>query len=89
MNNFEYSNQLDALISQFYFRMKLYMFQTVPLSIIRSISLYTQQCVYSEILLMMIEELSEPCRVSFQNKIEKLVHLYGFIIRNLSQCTVT
>jgi len=46
--------------------MKIYMFRTVPLSIIRSISLYTQQwymskkfadicrcCVYSEKLLMM------------------------------------
>ena len=27
------------------------------------------------------EELSETCRVSFQNKFEKLVHLVGFIIR--------
>ena len=27
------------------------------------------------------EELSETCRVSFQNKSEKLVHLIGFIIR--------
>ena len=27
------------------------------------------------------EELSETCRVSFQNKFEKLVHLIGFIIR--------
>jgi hypothetical protein len=27
------------------------------------------------------EELSETCRVSFQNKLEKLVHLVGFIIR--------
>jgi len=36
-------NQLDALISQIYFGMKLYMFQTVPLSIIRSFSLYKQQ----------------------------------------------
>jgi hypothetical protein len=35
------------------------------------------------------EELSETCRVSFQNEIEKLVHLVGFIIWNLSQCTVT
>ena len=26
------------------------------------------------------EELSETCRVSFQNKIKKLVHLVGFII---------
>jgi hypothetical protein len=36
-------NQLDALISQIYFGMKFYMFRTVPLSIIRSFSLYTQQ----------------------------------------------
>jgi len=28
------------------------------------------------------EELSETCRVLFQNKIEKLVHLVDFIIRN-------
>jgi hypothetical protein len=35
------------------------------------------------------EELSETCRVSFQNKFEKLVHLVGFIIKNLSRCTVT
>jgi hypothetical protein len=27
------------------------------------------------------EELSETCRVSFQNKFEKLVHLVGFIVR--------
>jgi hypothetical protein len=27
------------------------------------------------------EELSETCRVSFQHKFEKLVHLVGFIIR--------
>jgi len=36
-------NQLDALISQIYFGKKLYMFRTVPLSIIRSFSLCTQQ----------------------------------------------
>jgi hypothetical protein len=35
------------------------------------------------------EELSETCRVLFQNKFEKLVHLVGFIIRNLSRCTAT
>jgi len=38
-------------------------------------------CVYSEKLLMMERELSETCRVSFQNNFEKLVHLVGFIIR--------
>jgi len=36
-------NQLDVLISQIYFGMKLYVFRTVPLSIISSFSLYTQQ----------------------------------------------
>ena len=34
---------IDALISQIYFCMKVYMFWTVPLSIIRSFLLYTQQ----------------------------------------------
>jgi len=38
-------------------------------------------CVYSARLLMMDGGLSETCRVSFQNKFEKLVHLVGFIIR--------
>jgi hypothetical protein len=36
-------NQIDGLISQIYFGMKLYMFRTVPLSIVRSFSLYIQQ----------------------------------------------
>jgi len=36
-------NQPDALIFPVYFGRKLYMFQTVPLSIIRSLSLYMQQ----------------------------------------------
>jgi hypothetical protein len=30
------------------------------------------------------EELSEICRISFQNKFEKLVHLVGFIVRKWS-----
>jgi hypothetical protein len=38
-------------------------------------------CVYNEKLLMTERELSETCRVSFQNIFEKLVHLVGFIIR--------
>jgi len=32
------------------------------------------------------EELSETCRVLFQNKFEKLVHLVGFIIRTVTLC---
>ena len=35
------------------------------------------------------EKLFETCRVLFQNKFDNLVHLVGFIIRNLSRCTVT
>jgi hypothetical protein len=107
--------------------MKLYMFRTVPLSIIRSYSLYTQQWYISHrfvdsfragagaaagsgwncssILIFhpdpaaaarklsvwrtiaectvnnswwWTEELSETCRVSFQNKFEKLVRLVGY-----------
>ena len=43
MTNFFIINQTDALISQIYFGRKICMFQTVPLSIIRSFSLYIQQ----------------------------------------------
>jgi len=120
-----------------YFGMKLYMFWTVPLPIIKSFSLYIQQrymsyrfadslragterncqfhpdpvrklsgwewncqlhpdparklssklydiyhcCVTVKNSWWWIEELSETCRISFQNKFEKLVHLVGFIIR--------
>jgi hypothetical protein len=61
-------NQRDALISQIYFRIELYMFRTVSLSTIRSLALCRQQyiqvmlitcmtitfcCVYSTRLLMM------------------------------------
>ena len=74
------------------------MFWTVPPSIIRSFSLYTQQwymsyrfvdiyhcCVYSEKLLMM-DRGNCPKHVEFHsdNKFEKLVHLVGFIIRNIT-----
>jgi len=46
-NKFRYKkNQLDALISQIYFGMKLYMFRTVPLSIIRSIFTVHSAIVY-------------------------------------------
>jgi len=41
-------------------------------------------CVYSGKLLMMGRELSETCRVSFQNKnFQKLVRLVGYIISSL------
>jgi hypothetical protein len=47
-------------------------------------------CVYSEKFLMM-DTGTVPKHVEFysKNKFEKLVHLVGFIIRNLSRCTVT
>jgi hypothetical protein len=136
--------------------MKLCMFRTVPLSIIRTFSLYTQQwymsymsadiyhcCVYSDceqehlllhtscqqtfmtytivvctvivsrsiyscsqavsILVWHIPMLCvqwkspddgqrncpKPVEFHSKNKFEKLVHLVGFILRNLTRCTVT
>jgi hypothetical protein len=70
------------------------MFRTVPLSIIRTFSLYTQQWYMSANMYDIFhccvenswwwtEELSETCGVSLQNKnFEKLVSLVGSIIRN-------
>ena len=106
--------------------MKLYMFRTVPLSIIRSFSLYTQQWYMSyrfadslragsgwncsSILILLANCQQTVWRVSllcvqwktpddgqrncpkhvefhFKNKnFEKLLHLIGFIIRNISNC---
>jgi len=83
------------------------MFWTVPLTIIRSFSLYTQQRYMSyrfadslqtvskrvwHIPFLRVQwktpdggrrNCSETCRVSFQNKFEKLVHLVGF---NCKKC---
>ena len=118
------------------FGMKLYTFRTVPLSIIRSFSLYTQQWYMLYRFADSCEQLISqtyfwnetlhvldsssvhhqefftvhiamvyvvqwktpddgqrncPKRVEFhsKNKFEKLVHLVGFIVRNLSWCMVT
>jgi len=70
------------------------MFRTVPLSIVRSFSLYSQQrymsaklydiylcCVYSEKLLMMDRNCPKHVEFYSTNKFEKLMHLVGFIIR--------
>ena len=56
------------------------MFQIVPLSIIRSFSLYTQQWHMSYSLLTAV---SKPVEFYSKNKFEKLVHLHviGFTIR--------
>jgi hypothetical protein len=54
------------------------MFRTVPLSIIRSFSLYTQQwymayrCVTYTIAVFTVKK---------KNKFEKLVRIFGFVIR--------
>ena len=67
------------------------MFRTVPLSIIRSSSLYTQQtcmtytiAVYSVKLLMMDRGTVRNMQFYSKNKFEKLVHLVGFIISTKS-----
>ena len=62
------------------------MFRTVPLSIIRSFSLYTQQWYMSYRFADSLRAGSGrncPKHVEFysKNKFEKLVHLVGFIIR--------
>jgi len=68
------------------------MFRTVPLSIIRSSSLYTQQGYMSYRFADSLQAVSKtpddgqrncPKHVEFysKNKLEKLVHLVGFIIR--------
>jgi len=95
------------------------MFRTVPLSIVRSFSLYTQQWYMSFRFADSLRSGSCSQAVSksiwhtpllcvqwktpddgqrncpkhvefyFKNKFEKLVHLVGYVIRNLSRCTVT
>jgi len=52
-------NQSDALISQIYFGRKLYIFRTVPLSIIRSFSLYTQQQIC--VIQVTVTAVSKTC----------------------------
>ena len=82
--------------------MKLHMFRTLPLSIIRSFPLYTavvyviQFCWHIPLLCVQWKTPDDgqrkcPKHVDFHsnNKFEKLVHLVGFIIRNLSRYTVT
>jgi hypothetical protein len=64
------------------------MFRTVPLSNISSLFTVHSAVVYSiQVCGQWIncwwwtEELSETCRVSWQNKFEKVVHLVGFITK--------
>ena len=112
-SNFFAIKKLDALISQIYFVMKLYMFRTVRRSIIRSLFTVHSAMVYAiqvcrqlssrtwscskavykpvwHVPLLSVQwinswwwtdELCETCRVSWQNKFVKLVHLVGFITK--------
>ena len=82
---------------KYIFGIKHYMFQTVPLSIIRSFSVCTQQwCMsyrFADSLLLLCgqwkthDDGQRNClkHVEFysKNKFEKLVHLVGFITRKL------
>jgi len=66
------------------------MFRTVPLSIIRSFLLYTQQ--YIQVLLCVqwktpdngLRNRQKNAEFHFKNKFDKLMHLVGFIVRRLN-----
>jgi hypothetical protein len=58
--------------------MKLYMFRTVPLSIIRRLFTVHSAMVY---VIQVCRQLSSRSTCSCQNKLVKLVHLVGFIIK--------
>jgi hypothetical protein len=91
------------LSNSFCFGMKIYVFRTVPMSIIRGFSLYTQQwyisanlydiyhpCINSEKTPDDVQRICpEHVESHSKNKVEKIVHLVRFIIRNLTRCTVT
>jgi hypothetical protein len=74
----------------FIFGMKLYMFRTVPLSTIRSFSMYTQQWYKSYRFAVcsvknswwLTEELSETCRVLFQKYILEISPSSWFYYKN-------
>ena len=79
------------LFLKFIFGIKLYMFRTVPLSIIRSFSLYTQQWYMSYRFADNLRvqwrtpddgQRNCPKHLEFysKNKFEKFVHLVGFVI---------
>ena len=61
--------------------MKLYMFRTVPLSIIKSFSLYIQQWYMSYRLAVSKPVCPKHVEFYSKNKFKKLMHLVGFIIR--------
>ena len=69
---------------KFIFGMKLYMFRTVPLSIIRSFSLYTQQWYTSYMLADSLQAVSKPIwRIPLLCYSEKLLMMDRGTVRNM------
>jgi len=70
---------------KFIFAIKLYMFRTVPLYVVRRFTLYTQWKTADD------GQRNCPKHVEFysKNKFEKLVHLVGFIVRTTRDITGT
>jgi len=66
---------------KFIFGIKLYMYRTVSLSIIRSFSLYTQQWYMSYRFADSLLSANCPIHVEFysKNKFDKIVHLVGVL----------
>jgi len=87
-------NQLVALISQIYFAMKLYMFRTVPLSIIRSLFTVHPAMVYvlqvcrqpsSSSILVLLEGCLQTCMTytSADCTVNKLLMMDRGTVRNM------
>ena len=75
--------------SNLFFGIKLYMFRTVPLSVIRSFFHCTHSIgICLTCLLTACEQDQDGTKIrpdpDSKNKFEKLVHLVGFIIRKMS-----
>jgi len=100
INSYNKTNRMHLFL-KFIFGIKLYMFRTFPLSIIRSFSLYAQQWYmsyrFADSLLCVqwktpdVGQRKCPKHVEFysKNKFEKLVHLFGFIIRMKCTCNIS
>jgi len=82
--SYDKTNQMYWFL-KIYFWKKLYMFRTVPLSIIRTFSLYTQQWYMS----YRFADSLQACRVFSKNKFWEISTSGWFYYKNLSRCTVT
>ena len=96
-------NKLDALMSQIYsWNETLYVSDSFPVHHQESFTVHTAMVYVSKpvwhIPLLCVQwkapddgqrNCLKHIEFHFKNKFEKLVHLVGFIIRNLSRCTVT